>query len=212
MWLLKRGSSRVCELWSVAEPSQNKKREARPDKTEGGKRCVIARDDDLDTGEELPINALLELTNESPTNKLCATKQTPQLASCPSHAFKLRAPGLCVWLGAIATGCAPACLLLGIHFSPHHIMRPGTWVSFPRVWLPSLRMIHKNNRDYALWIGRKVSRPAISSCHILFSPSEDSVQNLLLPKARPTLIDHIVAVSLWDFSLWAIFDGGMRIR
>ena len=25
----------VCELWSVAEPSQNKKRKARPDKTEG---------------------------------------------------------------------------------------------------------------------------------------------------------------------------------
>ena len=31
-------------------------------------------------------------------------------------------------------------------------------------------------------------------------------------EGRPTLIEHIVAVSLWDFSLWAIFDGGIRIR
>ena len=42
----------VCALWSVAEPNQNKKRKARPGKTEGGKRL----EDDLDTGEELPIN------------------------------------------------------------------------------------------------------------------------------------------------------------
>ena len=62
--LLKRGSSGVCELWSVVEPSQNKKRKTRLAKTEGGKRCVIARDDDLDTGKELPINALSELTTE----------------------------------------------------------------------------------------------------------------------------------------------------
>ena len=40
----------------------------------------MLEDDDLDTGEELPINAFLELTNESLTNKLRATKQTPQLA------------------------------------------------------------------------------------------------------------------------------------
>ncbi len=26
----------VCALWSEAEPSQNKKRKARPDKTDGG--------------------------------------------------------------------------------------------------------------------------------------------------------------------------------
>ena len=41
--ILTRSSSGVCELWSVAKPSQNKKRKARPVKTEGGKRCVIAR-------------------------------------------------------------------------------------------------------------------------------------------------------------------------
>ena len=41
--ILKRGSGGVCELWSVAEPRQNEKRKARPAKTEGGKRCVIAR-------------------------------------------------------------------------------------------------------------------------------------------------------------------------
>ena len=34
---MKRGSNGVCALWSVAEPSQNKKRKARPDKTEGAK-------------------------------------------------------------------------------------------------------------------------------------------------------------------------------
>ena len=40
----------------------------------------MLEDDDLDTGAELPINALPGLTNERLTNKLRATKQTPQLA------------------------------------------------------------------------------------------------------------------------------------
>ena len=40
---MKKGSNGVCALWSVAEPSQNKKRKARPDKTEGAKRCLVAR-------------------------------------------------------------------------------------------------------------------------------------------------------------------------
>ena len=42
-YIVKRGSNGVCALWSVAESSQNKKGKARPDKTEGAKRCVIAR-------------------------------------------------------------------------------------------------------------------------------------------------------------------------
>ena len=41
--VVKRGSNGVCALWSVAEPSENKKRKARPAKAEGGKRCVISR-------------------------------------------------------------------------------------------------------------------------------------------------------------------------
>ncbi len=44
----------VCALWSVAEPSQNKKRKARERKTRNRreeKQYVIARDDELDTGE-----------------------------------------------------------------------------------------------------------------------------------------------------------------
>ena len=42
--ILKKDRNGVCALWSVAEPGQNKKRKARPDKTEGAKRCVIARE------------------------------------------------------------------------------------------------------------------------------------------------------------------------
>ena len=49
----------VCALWSVAKPSQNKKRKARPDKTGAKTICKISEDDRLDTGGELPINAFL---------------------------------------------------------------------------------------------------------------------------------------------------------
>ena len=98
--ILKRGSNGVCVLWSVAEPSRNKKRKARPAKTEGGKRCVILEDDDLDTGEWLPINALLELTTEQ-TNVTQTEQNTLKksrhpidtsarfLALCLSHAIVL---------------------------------------------------------------------------------------------------------------------------
>ena len=67
----------VCALWSMAEPSQNKRRKARPDKTEGEKQCVIPRNNELDTGEWLPINAIQSWQNkmrrETQTNKLRAS-------------------------------------------------------------------------------------------------------------------------------------------
>ena len=38
--LLKRGSMGVCGLWPVAEPSQNKRRNARRQKTKGGENSM----------------------------------------------------------------------------------------------------------------------------------------------------------------------------
>ena len=35
LWVLKRGSSGVCGLWPAAEPSQNKRRNAKEQKTGG---------------------------------------------------------------------------------------------------------------------------------------------------------------------------------
>ena len=58
---MKSGSNNMCVFWSVAELSQNKKRKMRPAKTEGKKWYVILKADNLDTGEWLSINALLEL-------------------------------------------------------------------------------------------------------------------------------------------------------
>ena len=40
----------MCALWSVAEPNQNKKRKAQPDKTEGENNVLLPENDDLDTG------------------------------------------------------------------------------------------------------------------------------------------------------------------
>ena len=87
----------------------------------------MLEDNDLDTGEDFPINALLELTNESPINKLRATKQTPQLAS--RHAFDLGAPGivLCV-LGFVSCLLPPECaenMPAPRHAASHPITVPG---------------------------------------------------------------------------------------
>ena len=99
-WLIKRGSNDVCVLWSVIEPSQNKKKKASLAKTEGGKQCVILEDDDLDTRKWLFINALLELTTkqikvtqtkQNILKKLCHPINTSTcfLACCLSHAIIL---------------------------------------------------------------------------------------------------------------------------
>ena len=63
----------MCGLWSAAQPSQNKRRKARPTKTEGRIGEHLLEDDGLDIGEELPINALPELTTRDDKRK-----QTPR--------------------------------------------------------------------------------------------------------------------------------------
>ena len=97
----------VCELWSVEEPSQNQKRKVRPATTEWRKRCAILENDDLDTGEELLINALPKLTDKNPN------QQTPRHLTYTSARYPsdLRTPGSCVGLCAIAAGmnCECAC-------------------------------------------------------------------------------------------------------
>lgn len=52
----------MCELWPVAEPSQNKKRTTKLGETKGKRRYMIARGEHLDTGEKHLINTILALT------------------------------------------------------------------------------------------------------------------------------------------------------
>ena len=56
--ILKRGSSGVCALWSVTETNQNRREVS----------MRLLEDDDLATGEELPINApqLINPPNANP--------------------------------------------------------------------------------------------------------------------------------------------------
>ncbi len=54
-------------------------------KTAGKKAVWLLKDDDLDTGEELPINALQSWPTKTHPNKLRATWLTPQLASHELH-------------------------------------------------------------------------------------------------------------------------------
>ena len=69
--VLKRGSNGVCVLWSVTELSQ--KTISQSAARTAGERYVFLEDDDLDTEEELPINAISQLTKETQTNNLRAT-------------------------------------------------------------------------------------------------------------------------------------------
>ena len=98
-WVVTRGSKCVRCLWSAAEPSQNKKRKARPTKTDGRINVQLLEDDDLDKGEDLHIYALQSWKTKT-------EKQNPRSApsSChfslhirsllDRHAFDLRAPGV----------------------------------------------------------------------------------------------------------------------
>ena len=64
----------MCGLWSAAEPSKNRRMRARSNSVS------LFEDDDLGTGEELPIFTLPKLTNKNKTNKLRASCLTPRLA------------------------------------------------------------------------------------------------------------------------------------
>lgn len=71
---LKRGSNGVCVLWSVTELSQKTiSQSAARTAVGGGERYVFLEDDDLNTEEELPINAISQLRKETQTNNLRAT-------------------------------------------------------------------------------------------------------------------------------------------
>ena len=73
-WVVKKGRSGVCALWSVTEPSRRRRKVSK----------WLHEDDDLDTGGELPINALPQRTNETQTNNLRATRSIPQLTARPT--------------------------------------------------------------------------------------------------------------------------------
>lgn len=56
-----KGIKCVRNLWPVAAPNQNKRRDPkRQRKKEGNNGMLLLEDDDLDKGEKRPINALLE--------------------------------------------------------------------------------------------------------------------------------------------------------
>ena len=80
-------------LWSIPQPSQNKKGNARRQRTRGRKSvCNCSRGDDLDTGYELPINALPELTNETTKKTNCAPNKQTCLAQCHLFYIHVRLP------------------------------------------------------------------------------------------------------------------------
>ena len=63
----KRVAVGVCGLWSEPEPSQNRSKRARRRRTRNRREensMQRLQDDDLDTGEWLPINAIPELTKK----------------------------------------------------------------------------------------------------------------------------------------------------
>ena len=68
----------------------------------------MLEEDDLDTGEELPINALLELTNKSPTNSAPPNRHLSSLHG--RHAFDFRALGIVLYdLGFVSCLLPPEC-------------------------------------------------------------------------------------------------------
>ena len=123
----------VCDLWPVAEPSQNKRRNARRQRTERrGKQYVIARGWWSRYRRGTPYSCISQLTSET-TKQTNSAPPNRHLNSLLMHAFGLRALGffgLCVvdpiplltdrhhW----PRTCASICLFLGMHFSPHHDM------------------------------------------------------------------------------------------
>ena len=72
--VMKKGRSGVCALWPVTEPSRRRRKVS----------MWLHEDDGLDTGGELPINALPQRTNGTQTNNLRATRSIPQLTARPT--------------------------------------------------------------------------------------------------------------------------------
>ena len=103
-WLLKKGRSGVCALWSVTEPSRRRRKVSK----------WLHEDDGLDTGGELPINALPQRTNETQTNNLRATRSIPQLTARPTI---MPLPGSIFMQ-------LTTCLLLGSASTPPHYSKP----------------------------------------------------------------------------------------
>lgn len=75
-----RGINGVCVLWSVTEQSRKTGTKVRKVRSvdqraeqRGEKGVSLVEDDGLDTGEELHINALSQLTKETQTNNLSVT-------------------------------------------------------------------------------------------------------------------------------------------
>ncbi len=120
----------MCDLWPVAEASQNKRRNASSQRKEGGEKSMeLLEDDDLGTREEPPINALQGLTKQD--DKRNPNQQTSH------HLIESSARFSCNLAFVLLVLCFPSlplprdrqfchlhvllpCLLLGMPFSPHH--------------------------------------------------------------------------------------------
>ena len=109
--VLKRGRSGVCALWSVTEPSRRRRKVSK----------WLHEDDGLDTGGELPINALPQRTNETQTNNLRATRSIPQLTARPTI---MPLPGSIFMQ-------LTTCLLLGSASTPPQYYRTGIPITTP---------------------------------------------------------------------------------